>query len=282
MATAVLVIVGRVCRTASSERLGREHGYWNLPSSSVPARWAPCSLLPYGSIASTGLLPVGFLDSFDGVGLSVPILGDARALLPTVQHYNVTKVIVAYGAMDEADMVEILRASDGLEIEIYIVPRFFELGVTTGGKRYDEIWGIPLMRLHRSAVRAAARRSKRMFDIVVAMVAHLLASPIFLATALAVHLSTPGPIFLRQRRVGKDGREFELLKFRSMVVNKHSDTSWLAADDYMTPVGRILRRTSLDELPQLLNVLRGDMSLVGPRPERPYFVNQSRPMSTDM
>jgi Bacterial sugar transferase len=159
-------------------------------------------------------------------GLFMPILGDARAFLPTVQHYNVTKVIVAYGAMDEADMVEILRACDGLEIEIYIVPRFFELGVTTGGKRYDEIWGIPLTRLHRSAVRAAARRSKRMFDIVVAMVALLLASPISLATALAVHLSTPGPIFLRQRRVGKEGREFELLKFRSMVVNKHSDTSW--------------------------------------------------------
>lgn len=131
-----------------------------------------------------------------------------------------------------------------------------------------------MVRLRRSGMRAAARLSKRLFDIVVASGVLLLASPVFLAAALAVHLSTPGPVFLRQRRLGQDGREFELLKFRSMVVNEQSDTAWLAAEDYMTPVGRILRRTSIDELPQLLNVLRGEMSLVGLRPERPFFATR--------
>ena len=168
----------------------------------------------------------------------------------------------------------VLRACDRLRIEIYIVPRFFELGVTAGGNRYDDVWGTPMVRLRRSGMRAAARLSKRLFDIVVASGVLLLASPVFLAAALAVHLSTPGPVFLRQRRLGQDGREFELLKFRSMVVNEQSDTAWLAAEDYMTPVGRILRRTSIDELPQLLNVLRGEMSLVGLRPERPFFATR--------
>jgi exopolysaccharide biosynthesis polyprenyl glycosylphosphotransferase len=221
-----------------------------------------------------GLVPVGFLDSFDGVGLSMPVLGDAHALLPIAQHNSVTKVIIAFGAMAESDMVEILRTCDRLPIEVYVVPRFFELGVTTGGNRYDDVWGIPLLRLRRSALRTMARWSKRLFDLVVATVVLLLTSPLCLAAALAVRLSSPGPILLGQRRVGQDGREFELLKFRSMVMNGDADTAWSAADDYMTPVGRLLRRTSVDELPQLLNVLRGDMSLVGPRPERPYFVTQ--------
>ena len=271
---AVLVIVGR----------GLGH---NIIRAARVRAWAPEPTLIVGAgevggaIATAlqehreyGLSPVGFLDSFDGVGLSMPVLGDAHDLLPIVHHNNVTKVIIAFGAMDESDMVEILRACDRLPIEIHVVPRFFELGVTTGGNRYDDVWGIPLVRLRRSAVRGAARRSKRLFDVIVAAAALLLTAPLFLAAALAVRLSTPGPILLRQRRVGQDGREFELLKFRSMVANGGADTAWLAADNYTTPVGRILRRTSVDELPQLVNVLRGDMSLVGPRPERPYFVTQ--------
>jgi exopolysaccharide biosynthesis polyprenyl glycosylphosphotransferase len=221
-----------------------------------------------------GLLPVGFLDSFDGVGLSMPILGDERSLAATVERNAVTKVIVAFGAIGEGDMVDVLRACDRLPIEVYVVPRFFELGVTTGHEGYEDVWGIPLLRLRRSALRAAASRGKRVFDIVLASVALLFSAPVFLAAAVAVRRSSPGPIFLRQRRIGQNGREFELLKFRSMVVHEEGDTAWSASDAHVTPVGRILRRTSIDELPQLLNVLRGDMSIVGPRPERPHFASQ--------
>jgi exopolysaccharide biosynthesis polyprenyl glycosylphosphotransferase len=273
-ATAVLVIVGRGVS-------------YNLIRAARMRAWAPEPTLivgagEIGAMVATalqehreyGLVPVGFLDSFDGIGLSMPVLGDARSLLPIVQHNGVTKVVIAFGAMAESEMVDILRTCDRLPIEIYVVPRFFELGVTTGGNRYDDLWGIPMVRLRRSAVRVAARWSKRVFDIVVSTLVLVLTSPLSLAAALAVRLSTPGPILLRQLRVGQGGREFELLKFRSMVTNGDSDTAWVAADGYMTPVGRILRRTSIDELPQLLNVLRGDMSLVGPRPERPYFVTQ--------
>jgi lipopolysaccharide/colanic/teichoic acid biosynthesis glycosyltransferase len=101
------------------------------------------------------------------------------------------------------------------------------------------------------------------------------AAPVMLVLAIAVRLSSPGPILFRQLRTGQHGRPFELLKFRSMHVNSDGDETWnVADDDRVTTIGRVIRRTSLDELPQLWNVLRGDMAMVGPRPERPTFVEQ--------
>jgi len=117
---------------------------------------------------------------------------------------------------------------------------------------------------------------KRCFDVMLAAVGVLLASPLMLLTALAVRLESAGPILYRQERVGENGRVFTLFKFRSMRVDAESGTPvWARAnDDRVTRVGRLIRLTRLDELPQLWNVLRGDMSFVGPRPERPYFVQQ--------
>jgi lipopolysaccharide/colanic/teichoic acid biosynthesis glycosyltransferase len=117
--------------------------------------------------------------------------------------------------------------------------------------------------------------AKRAFDSAIAAFMLLVVAPIYGMLALAVKLTSPGPIYFRQRRIGKNGREVEILKFRSMRVNSESDTQWsVDADKRVTKIGGIMRKTSLDELPQLWNVLRGDMSLVGPRPERPFFVEQ--------
>jgi lipopolysaccharide/colanic/teichoic acid biosynthesis glycosyltransferase len=117
-----------------------------------------------------------------------------------------------------------------------------------------------------------ARVAKRAFDASVAAGVLLLASPLYALIALVVKLTSPGPAHFHQRRVGQRGVIIELLKFRSMRINPDSDTEWQPADDLVTRIGRVLRRTGLDELPQLWNILRGDMSLVGPRPERPFFV----------
>jgi exopolysaccharide biosynthesis polyprenyl glycosylphosphotransferase len=174
-------------------------------------------------------------------------------------------------------MVKVIRACDRLPVEVHIVPRFFELGVAPEGPWVDDLWGIPLMRLRRSALRTVAWRTKRVFDVAVASVALAVAAPVLGACALAVALTSRGPIFFRQKRLGQRGEVFELLKFRTMPENGESETQWsVSEDDRMTPVGRFLRRASLDELPQLINVLRGEMSLVGPRPERPFFVDQFR------
>jgi exopolysaccharide biosynthesis polyprenyl glycosylphosphotransferase len=169
-------------------------------------------------------------------------------------------------------MIPILRASDRLPLEIYVMPRFFELGVAPEGSTTDDVWGIPLERLRRSARRSFAWRGKRVFDLVVTSALLLLTAPLMIAAVIAVALTSPGPVLFRQVRVGQRNELFELLKLRTLCVNSDGDTTWTTNGDHrVTPVGRILRRTCIDELPQLINVFRGQMSLVGPRPERPHF-----------
>ncbi len=125
---------------------------------------------------------------------------------------------------------------------------------------------------------------KRIFDIVASLGGLIVLSPLFFALTLAIRFSSPGPVFYRAKRIGKDGKVFTLYKFRSMVINadKIGPAVTGAADRRITPVGRILRRTKLDELPQLLNVLRGDMSLVGPRPEAPNYVALYTPQQREV
>jgi exopolysaccharide biosynthesis polyprenyl glycosylphosphotransferase len=220
-----------------------------------------------------GLLPVGLLDASGSPDLPLPLLGSPEDLPTVVRDLDVRRVIVAFGRAREIDLIDVLRAAEELPVAVYCVPRFFELRLPRERARTDDIWGIPLTRLTSAGPRVLERRLKRGLDVLVATVGLLAASPVLALAAIAVRASSPGPILFRQTRVGRGGRVFALLKFRSMRMNEDSDTAWsVAHDDRVTPVGRFLRRTSLDELPQLLNILNGDMSLVGPRPERPHFV----------
>jgi exopolysaccharide biosynthesis polyprenyl glycosylphosphotransferase len=141
----------------------------------------------------------------------------------------------------------------------------------------DHIGSIPIMRIRNPNLNGTARLIKRMFDIAVAVMSLIILSPLLIGAALAVRLEGGHGVIFRQVRVGRDGKHFELLKFRTMrPANEHeSQTLWcMAADHRVGPVGRFLRCTSIDELPQLWNILRGDMTVVGPRPERPHFVEQ--------
>ncbi len=226
-----------------------------------------------------GLDPIGFLDAEtpadDAALLPLPLLGGYGRLARVIPEQAVRDVIVAYGGVDEDELVDILRTCDRLDVEVFIVPRLFELH---DSNRYtDEIWGIPLVRRRRSVYRSPWWRAKRLVDAVVAAVSLLLLTPVLAACALAVRLEGGPGIIFRQERVGLDGRPFQVLKFRSLkpVDEGESRTQWnIKHDDRLGPVGRFLRASSLDELPQLWNILRGDMSLVGPRPERPHFVDQ--------
>jgi lipopolysaccharide/colanic/teichoic acid biosynthesis glycosyltransferase len=118
------------------------------------------------------------------------------------------------------------------------------------------------------------RVAKRALDIAVASSVLIVTAPILTASALAIKVSGPGPVLYRQARIGRHGRSFEILKFRTMTAEEELEPSWAIAHHRVTRVGRVLRRASIDELPQLINVLKGDMSIVGPRPERPHFVEQ--------
>jgi exopolysaccharide biosynthesis polyprenyl glycosylphosphotransferase len=222
-----------------------------------------------------GLRPVGFLDDLEGEELSHPLLGRVTELDAVLCDHKIDRVVLAFGVSRETALVDVLRACDNAVVDIHVLPRFFELGFGTEGNDVDVVWGYPLLRLRRDAMRLTPRIAKRLFDVSIAGLILLLCSPLFAALALAVKVTSSGPVYFRQSRVGKRGKVVKVLKFRSMRVNSDSDVKWdVTADSRVTAIGGILRKTSLDELPQLWNIIRGDMSLVGPRPERPYFVEQ--------
>jgi exopolysaccharide biosynthesis polyprenyl glycosylphosphotransferase len=220
-----------------------------------------------------GIIPVGFLDAAGTAHSSRPVF-DAADPESAIRRLSVTRIIVAFGHISDEELVDVLRRCADLPLKVHIVPRLFELGVTNLGSDVDNIWGFPFVSLKHAAHLSFARRAKRLFDLTVGALLLLLSTPVLAVAAVAIRLSSPGPVLFRQKRLGENGRIIEMLKLRTLRCNDDSDTTWFVGqDDRRTPVGRVLRKTSLDELPQLLNVLRGDMSLVGPRPERPYFAD---------
>jgi exopolysaccharide biosynthesis polyprenyl glycosylphosphotransferase len=223
-----------------------------------------------------GLRPIGFLGRPLVRHVALPVLGQVRNVEQVIGDFEVRRVLVAFGEMRDQELVTILRASERVPAEIHVVPRFFELSGVPQGAPVDDVAGIPLFHLRRPALRPGARFQKRAFDMVVASTLFLLSLPVFAVIALAVRLSSEGPVLFRQKRVGLNGNLFEIIKFRTMYVNDESDTAWITDRDHerVTPIGHILRAASLDELPQLINVIRGEMSLVGPRPERPHYTGR--------
>ncbi|MEA2633984.1 MAG: hypothetical protein QOH92_751 [Chloroflexota bacterium] len=222
-----------------------------------------------------GLQPIGFIDARRVVsGASMAVLGDYGSLERVVRQFRVRRVVIGFG--HNLDLVQIIRTCQALPVRTHLIARGADLGITPDAHHVDDVMGISLLRIRSAALSRASRiRVKRGIDVAMAFTMLALSAPIFLAVATAVRLSSPGPVFFRQRRIGRGGRPFDLLKFRSMRPNADSDTTWsVAHDQRITPVGRLIRKTSIDELPQLYNVLRGDMSLIGPRPERPHFVEQ--------
>jgi exopolysaccharide biosynthesis polyprenyl glycosylphosphotransferase len=222
-----------------------------------------------------GLRPVGFLDDLEGEEFSHPLLGRVEELDTVLREHKIDRVVLAFGVSRETALVDVLRACDNAVVDIHVLPRFFELGFGGKGDDVDVVWGYPLLRLRRDAMRLSPRIAKRLFDVCFAGLMLVLCAPLYGALALAVKVTSTGPVYFRQSRVGKRNKVVTVLKFRSMRVNNDSDTQWdVSADARVTPIGDFIRKTSLDELPQLWNVVKGDMSLVGPRPERPYFVEQ--------
>jgi exopolysaccharide biosynthesis polyprenyl glycosylphosphotransferase len=226
-----------------------------------------------------GLRPVGFLDSdprFAG-DEDCPVLGGPAELSAVLASGRVQSVVVAFSSMKESELVGVIRTCDRYRCELFVVPRLYELHHVDADM--DAAWGLPLVRLRRATYRSQTWRVKRLVDVAVSGAVLLAIAPLLAAIALAVRLDGGPGIIFRQERIGVDGRAFQVLKFRSLrpATDDESATKWnIAHDDRLSTVGRILRKTSLDELPQLVNILRGDMSLVGPRPERPHFVEQFR------
>ena len=159
---------------------------------------------------------------------------------------------------------------------MFVVPRFYDLGMGSDSVSPDRVRGYPLVPLHRTTNRHLGLLGKRVFDIVVSGLGLLVLSPLLMLVAAVVKIASPRePVLFRQQRIGQGGRTIEILKFRSMRTGATSDEEWMEdAETRVTRVGSFLRASSIDEVPQLISIFRGDMSLVGPRPERPFFVEQ--------
>jgi lipopolysaccharide/colanic/teichoic acid biosynthesis glycosyltransferase len=226
-----------------------------------------------------GLSPVGFVD--DGPprrDLPVPTLGTMRELNGVITRFGVGRVIVCFSTdCRDDDLVGVLRACRPLLTDICVVPRLYELGMAVPRGCLDEIWGVPLIPLRQPP--RAGLAVKRATDAVAALFLGLIAGPVALVLAAVIRVSAGPPVLFRQARVTGDGTVTSILKLRTVPVAGDPDapgpdTQWTVDEKRCSPFSRWLRASHLDELPQLINVLRGEMSLVGPRPERPYFAQQ--------
>ena len=230
-----------------------------------------------------GLRPVGFLDHTPGDGSTsapvpwLPVVGGVSDLGALVAREGVSRVIVCDPAAPDAELASALRASRPQAADVCVLPRLPGLGAAVPVACLDEVWGVPLIPLRRSSPAGPAllgRMLKRSFDVLVAAVLLALAAPLLGVTALAVRLTLRRPALFRQVRVVGQGALAEIVKLRTLGRHGDPDTSWAVPAEQCGALGRSLRVTHIDELPQLVSVLRGDMSLVGPRPERPHFVRQ--------
>jgi exopolysaccharide biosynthesis polyprenyl glycosylphosphotransferase len=245
-----------------------------------------------------GLVPIGFLDEdprsvAEVGGRDVAVLGTVEDLEDTVRRTGVKHLIVAFSSVADARVSRLIQLCQELGVDVSVVPRMFDTINHRVG--YDTVGGLPLMSFAAVDPKGIQFALKHGLDRVLALVLLIVLTPVILCAAVAVRLSSAGPVLFSQRRVGRDGRVFSFYKFRSMRVpagTTDPEVDDVTALDYLlggdtapggvegedrrTAVGRFLRSTSLDELPQLFNVLRGEMSLVGPRPERPEFVELFR------
>jgi exopolysaccharide biosynthesis polyprenyl glycosylphosphotransferase len=233
-----------------------------------------------------GVNVAGFIDSQPrerrGDLEHLTLLGSPDQLLDIVNSCMIERVVIAFSTESDDKMAALVRSLDDMNVQVDVVPRLFDVV----GSAFDvhSVEGLPLMGLRPPRLSRSSILIKRTIDVLIATTGLVLLTPIFLLTALAIRLNSPGPVFFRQLRMGANGRTFYLYKFRTMivdaesrivefaVVNKHAgpggDPRMFKGvnDPRVTRVGRILRRFSIDELPQLINVVMDDMSLVGPRP----------------
>jgi len=207
-----------------------------------------------------------------------PVIGQVEDLPRLIDEQAIDEIIIAMPEASDAEMVELISLCHRERVSIKVFPDLFE--IMAAGVTIDDLGGLPLLNIRDVALRGWKLSFKRVIDIVGSAIGLVLLSPFLLLIAILIKLESPGPAFFVQERTGLDTQPFPMIKFRSMRANADQDgPAWTVKDDpRRTRLGTLIRRYSIDELPQLINILVGDMSLVGPRPEQPAFVEQFRRM----
>jgi len=201
-------------------------------------------------------------------------LGMSANIEQTIDQYDIQLVVVAMERSARREVETILEKLSNKDVQIKIIPS--TLDILSGSVRTSDVMGAVLSDIHTGLMPEWQQNIKRVFDILVSAFGLLLLSPLMLYAAIRTKLSSKGPIFYQQERIGYKGKKFQIYKFRSMYVDAEKDGPALSSreDPRITPWGKTMRIWRIDELPQLWNILKGEMSLVGPRPEREYYVNQ--------
>ncbi len=215
-------------------------------------------------------------DGQNGTSPDLPILGRVGDLAPIIDQYQIDEVIIALPEATHQEILTLISECERGKVAIKVFPDVFQ--IMAGPVSIGDLGGLPLLTVRDIALRGWWRAVKRLMDVVGAACLLVLLSPLMLLMAILIKLDSRGPVFYVQERMGLDAKPFQMLKFRSMRTDAEAQgPGWTVRNDPRTTrLGRIIRRINIDELPQLINVLIGEMSLVGPRPERPVYVNQFR------
>ena len=203
------------------------------------------------------------------------IIGKLKDIDDIIRQYKVQDVLVAVESDGQEDLVAIISKLDNPDVRIKLLPDFYQ--IVSGLSKTNQIFGMPIIEISPEPMPLWEKAVKRMVDLGLSVIILLVSFPFLLLVAILIRMSSPGPIIFRQERVGRNGKHFTMYKFRTMVQDAEKTTGpmWAQKNDpRITPLGYWMRKLRIDEIPQLYNVIRGQMSLVGPRPERPHFVEQ--------
>jgi len=277
--SSVFAILGREAHQ-SVVRLLREHGYERVNllilgtgkiAREIARKIKGSPMLGYNIVGV-----VNGKDDKKGNMLGIPILGSYHELPYLIDAYQIEQVIIAIQDAPRAQLVELVNLCQRGRVDIKIYPDMF--AYMAGDLNVDDLGGTPLLTVRDIALRGWKLSLKRGMDIVVSALGLIFLSPLMLLTALLIRLESPGSVFYTQERMGLDGRPFQMIKFRSMRQDAEATgPGWTVENDpRRTRTGAFMRKTNWDEVPQLINVLLGEMSLVGPRPERPVYVQEFR------
>jgi exopolysaccharide biosynthesis polyprenyl glycosylphosphotransferase len=231
-----------------------------------------------GMAKSPGNRFVGFVNVNGGdqqlSSVGLPRLGKWHELRPLIAQHGIEEAIIAVESGEHEHISRIINELEGTQVRIKIIPDMYD--ILSGSVKMTSIFGAPLIEVNPQIMPAWQFALKRAFDLVFSVTALIILAVPMAIIALLVKTSSPGPMFFRQERIGLSGKPFRIIKFRSMMANAESNGPQLssASDPRITPIGRTLRRTRMDELPQFWNVIKGEMSLVGPRPERQHFIDE--------
>ena len=276
--TSSVILIRWIVRTIQKFLLKKGFGRHSviIVGTEESSNYVTEKLLNHGQKLYNVIGTIKAIDEINNVeNILVPQLGKEQDIKTIISKNPVSDIVIALDNMDHNHIMKLISTINGAPVSIKIVPDLYE--VISGLARTEQISGLPLIEVNFQESNWSSSGMKRFFDFLFSFISILVLSPFFVFIGAIIKLSSKGPIIYSQERLGFKGKPYQIYKFRSMVVNaeEKSGPVWTSDDDpRITSIGKILRKYRIDELPQLINVVLGQMSLIGPRPERPYFTKK--------